>query len=296
MLKRAAVVLALGGIALLARTTRLAAFEEHQAHERYEDVYYLPPANWLPAVSLGYTSAAADLLWCRSLVYFGEEIGQRGNVRHLFQYMDAVIALDPTFRAAYRWAATGIIYRPVPPTIDEVTRGADYLRRAVERWPNDGELRWDLGSYLRFELAPMVKNDPARKDRLLLEAAPHLHVAGIKGAGPPWLALNNATLLSRLGKKEQAIRQLEEVYATVSDEETRSDIMAKLTQLRSESYAEAVQVAVEQFEREREASFPYMSPDLFLLLGPKVSPGYPAAIAEHFAPPDMRSPASGEDM
>src|SRR4051812_14264963 len=91
------------GVCLLAaaiRWTRLQAFADHQQAQRYEDVYYLPPAEWLPAMSLGYTSALADLLWCRTLIYFGEEIGARGAVRHLFQYTDAVLALDPDYRSA----------------------------------------------------------------------------------------------------------------------------------------------------------------------------------------------------
>lgn len=288
MFKRIAIVVALCLVAAVTRSLRLSAFDQHQRAQRYEDTYYLPPARWMPVVSLGYTTAAADLLWCRLLVYFGEELGAHGAVKNLFQYTDAIVTLDPKFRAAYRWAATGIVYRPVPPTLEEALQGAEYLKRAVAIWPNDGELRWDLGSFLRFEVVPLVKNDPARKDRLLAEAAPHLHIAGLKGAGPPWLALNNASLLTKLGKKEQAIRQLEEVYPTVNDDETREAIKQRLTQLRSESYAEAIQVAVEQFESERQANYPYLSADMFLLVGPKVAPTFPRNVATRFEPEEQQ--------
>lgn len=279
-------VVALALMAFATRSARLSAFEQHQNAQRYEDVYYLPPADWLPAMSLGYESALADLLWCRALVYFGEDLGARGAGRHIFQYADAILTLAPDFRAAYRWASTVIIYKVTPATLEEMQRGADYLRRAVQRWPDDGELRWDLGSYLRFEIAPHIKDDPNAKDRVLEEATMHLHVAGLKGAGPPWLALNNSTLLTRIGKKELAIRQLEEVYATVDDDATRADILIRLGELRSETYAAAIQAAWAAFETDRRQNFPYLSPHLFLLVGPKVANGYDQALAEGFIPDD----------
>lgn len=293
-LRTAGLCLALVALGALTRSVRLQAFDQHLRSQRYEDVYYLPPAEWLPVLSLGYTSALADLLWCRSLVYFGEELGQRGPVRHLFQYTDAILTLAPEFRAPYRWAATGIMYRPVDPTFEEGLRGADYLRRAVARWPQDGELHWDLGSFLKFELPPLTK-DPKQKERLHEEAATHLHIAAIKGAGPPWLALNNSTLLTKLGRKEQAIRQLEEVYATVNDEQTRAAIAHRLAELRSETYVEALQVAAAQFEAEHAAAFPYLSSDLFFLVGEPLAARHLRDVAAHFVSDVEADEAAMED-
>ncbi|MET0340665.1 MAG: hypothetical protein ABW252_06670, partial [Polyangiales bacterium] len=190
--------IALVGVGLVAltgatRALRLSAFDAHQRGQRYEDTYYLPRADWLPAISLGYAQALADLLWCRSLVYYGEELGQRGPVRHAFAYTDAILALDPDFRSAYRWIATAALYRPAPVSVDDGLRAAAYLARAVARWPDDGELRWDYGSLLRFELAPLLPPG-AKKTALLEQAAPELEAAARLGAGPPWLGVVNANL------------------------------------------------------------------------------------------------------
>ncbi len=279
--RRLGTVIALVALAFALRSVRLSAFADHQSSQRYEDVYYLPPPEWLPVMSLGYESALADLIWCRGLVYFGEELGARGPARHLVQYTDAILQLAPDLRAAYRWVSIGLVYRPVAATLEDFELGAQYLRRAVQRWPNDGGLRWDLGSYLRFEMAPHIE-DPREKDRVLEESAAHLHVAAVKGSGPPWLALNNSTLLNRLGQKELAIRQLEEVYTTVNDEETREQIRTRLAQLRTETYVEAIQAASEAFEAEHEANFPYVSSDMFLILGPRTTGRYAQDVAQHF--------------
>src|SRR5688572_25124694 len=122
------------------RSLRLLVFRQHQDSQRYEDIYYLPPADWLPVLSAGFRAAAADLIWCRSLVYFGEQLIQRGAVKYAFDYTDAVLALDPDFRAAYEWIATATLYKPTDVAFADGQRAATYLKRALVRWPNDGQL------------------------------------------------------------------------------------------------------------------------------------------------------------
>jgi hypothetical protein len=261
-----ALALLLSGLCWLTRELRLRAFSQHRSGQRYEDLYYLPAHAWLPVLSLGYRQAAADLIWCRSLVYFGEDIGQKGQVKHVFEYTDAILALDPDFRPAYRWISTAAIYRPVAISVDQGLRAAEYLKRALARWPNDWELHWDYGSLLRFELAPLER-DPVRKRVLLERAAPHISAAALHGAGPSWLALNSVELLNKLGHVEQAIHHLEELAHTVQDEEVKREVEQKLAQLRSQAAYEAVRTAEQQFEDQRLRSFPYLSPGLFLFVG-----------------------------
>ena len=272
--KRAALVLALAVAALLTRELRLQLVAQHASAQRYEDIYYLPSARWLPVLSLGYLDALADLIWCRSLVYFGEDIMHRGTVKYVFEYTDAVLALNPDFRPAYRWVSTAAIYRPTAVDVDVGLRAATYLERALKRWPDDGELHWEYGSLLRFELAPLVE-DEKRKRRLLERAAPHLEAAARLGAGPPWLAINSVDLLNKLGRTEQAIRHLEEVHATVRDESVKAEIEERLAALKSRAYIEGMRAANEQFERAWQRSYPYLSPGLFLLVGEREAPRAP---------------------
>jgi hypothetical protein len=284
-----AIALALVTLAIGVRTLRLSAFAQHRQGQHYEDIYYLPSAAWLPVFSLGFRQALADLIWCKSLIYFGEELGHRGQVQYVFAYTDAVLALDPSFRSAYVWIATAAIYRPVAVSLDNGLRAARYLERATQRWPDDGELHWDYGSLLRFELAPLER-DREKKRALLERAAPHLEMAARLGAGPPWLALNNAELLNKLGRTEQAIHQLEELRATVQDPKTKAEVEQKLHLLRSETYVQAIQVAEDKFQRERARAYPYLSPSLFLLVGDRARPdGYERFVANRFLTDDEQT-------
>lgn len=272
--------------------TRRAAFDRHQAARTYEDVYYLPAAQTLPVLSLGFRQALADILWCRSLVYFGEELVQRGAVRHVFDYTDGILALDPDFRAVYPWVATAAIYRPGDVDVDTGLRAADYLRRAVERWPEDGELQWDYGSLLRFELAPLV-TDPVKKRALLERAAPHLEIAARLGAGPAWLAINSIDLLNKLGRTEQAIRHLTEMHATVPEGPIKEELARRLDALRFHTFVEGMRAADAAFEKARARDYPYLSPGLFLFVG-KRSPAHPADVLTALYEDDERVDADNE--
>ncbi len=260
-------VLLLAPCALLLRRECASTYSRSQ---RYEDVYYLPPNDWLKPLALGFDSAMADLLWMRAILYFGKEMIVHGKTRYIYDYIDAMLTLDPDFRAAYKWSSTAGLYHSGKITLDDGYRVVAYLERAVDRWPDDGELFWELGSVLRFELAPLA-TDPKEKQRLYEAAMDPLTTAARLGAGPPWLASLNAQLLNKLGKTEQAIRHLEEMYEAVDDDRERQQIQFQLARLRSERYATAFKSATDQVQKARRDNYPYLSMNLYLLVGPRVS-------------------------
>jgi hypothetical protein len=269
MLRRPALLLivtllAAAGVANLTRRNGQAHFLSTQ---RYEDVYYLPPPNWLEVFALGHREALGGLIWLRALVYFGDEMRQRGEVRHLYQYADAMLALDPQFKKVYTWVATNALYRTGRVTAADARRAVGYLERAVRLYPDDGELAWTLGAYYLYELAAMVP--PAERPELKRRGVEHLQVAARLGAGPPWLVLTTATELGRLGQREQQIAHLQELYAQTSDLDVKEQIEAALTRLQSAAFAEALHRTYAELDAARLRDFPYLERELYLLVGPK---------------------------
>lgn len=267
------------------RAFRVAAMDHFLATQRYEDVYYLPPPQWLPALSLGYEEAAADLLWMRGLVYFGDELVHRGAVEHVLDYGDAIVTLDPHFRRAYLWVSMAALYntREELPR-EDIERARDFLARGVRRFPDDGELAWEMGALMAYELAPRV-TDPEEKKAIKARAADHMLTAARRGAGPSWLALSNATELERLGRTEQAARHLEEMYAMVGDPTMRQQIRDQIARLRSQAHAEALERVTQQLEERRREEFPYMPMGLYLLVRPRPVVDEAALFERRFVPP-----------
>ncbi|HJL18888.1 MAG TPA: hypothetical protein RMH99_24710 [Sandaracinaceae bacterium LLY-WYZ-13_1] len=287
-----ALTLGLGLLLGLTDQLRAAAHRRYESGQRYEDVYYLPPAEWLPVMSLGWDEALADLIWMRGLVYFGEELQQGGNVQHVLEYARAATALDPDFRAVYRWVGTAAIYRPVETRPEHVEEAVEFMQRGAARFPEDGELAWDIGAALVFELVPLL-DDPEARDDARERGMPWLLSASRLGAAPEWMSLTNSTLLARLGRTEQAARHLEEMYLATRDPRTRERIAERIRRLRDRTEAEAFMQSVREHERARREHFPYLTPELFLFVGPRppvdldgpIRDGLPAALSTPPASP-----------
>jgi len=289
MSERRSTWISIGLICLLALplfSLRERGAAHYEAAQRYEDIYYLPTADSLPYFSLGYREALANLIWIRGLIYFGEELQNRGDVSHIFRYAQAVLTLDQHFTRVYRWVASTSLYRPGEIQVDDIEQALTFLERGVELNPNDAELLWDLGATLSYELAPRVEDDLERKEELKRRGSVYLLRAARLGAGPPWVALSNASQLMRLGQNEQAIRHLEEMYGVVRDDEVRQQIAQRIGMLRSEGHAEALRLAHESFEARRLRDYPYLPPTLFLILGspPDAATGAEEASSEEGAP------------
>jgi hypothetical protein len=266
MSSRLALIASLGMLA--ATMLRGSARHHAEASQTYEDIYYLPPAQWLSVMSLGHDSALADLLWIRSLIYVGDEYGHRGAMRYVFDCTDAVLTLDPDFEAGYHWIASAGLYQPADITRDELLRTIAILERGVARLPESGQLHWDLGATLAFESGPFAENEAEAED-WRLRGIEHLMAATRLNAAPPWMVLSSSSMLARVGASARAVEHLEEMYAAVSDPELRQTIAERIGAIRGESHAAAFVEQAEALEDARLHELPYCHPDMYFLLGPR---------------------------
>jgi hypothetical protein len=271
-----AVASALGAAAL-----RLVAHEQAQAAETYEDVYYLPPPSWLRVLSLGHREALADLLWCRALVYLGDEFAHQGEVRFVFDYTESMLALDPDFVAVYAWVATAGVYQPAGAVPEDIRRSVEILERGRARFPEDGRLAWLTGATLAFELTPMLPEQ--ERDEVRLRGAEHLMDAVRLGTAPEWLLMSNVSVLERLGRAEVAAEFLEGMYDTISDDSVRLEIASRLGTLRDEAYGSAFVEASDTFEAARLRRYDYVHPSLYFLLAPVAGESWEQAMRDGLA-------------
>jgi tetratricopeptide (TPR) repeat protein len=219
----------------------------------------------------------------RSLIYFGEELGARGEVAHLYQYADAMLALDPRFKKVYSWVASCGIYRTGTVTDEDVHKAIAYLERAIRLFPDDGELAWAAGGNYLYELAPHMPPGPER-DEVRRKGVEHLRVATHMGGGPPWLVLATASEMSRLGQQERQIEHLQDLYDKVEDPTVREEIELRLAKLRDQAFSEAFKRTHDELEASRREHFPYLDSGLFLLVGPKPAFDGRALLQRNFDP------------
>ena len=125
------------------------------------DLIYLPPTQFLRAVSLGYQQALADLLWFRAISYFGRHYRSDRIYPWLALMCNAVTDLDP--RAEYVYRFGGVI---LPWEADRIDDGMALLEKGARNVPESWRLHYMLGfSYYFF------KDDLAAASRSLRKAS-----------------------------------------------------------------------------------------------------------------------------
>jgi hypothetical protein len=72
-----------------------------QAVETEDDRFYLPPAEWLRFFSLGYNEAVTDLIWIKTILYFGSHVETKEGERFVMSYLETAADLDQRFKALY---------------------------------------------------------------------------------------------------------------------------------------------------------------------------------------------------
>jgi len=105
-----------------------------------ESLLYFPNAKALHAYALGYENAMSDLLWMRTLAYFGGHYMGDRDYRHLAYMLDVITQLNPRHQSAYYMAAT------VLPWISGAGQESDRLIiRAMVNMPDKGQWAYYLG-------------------------------------------------------------------------------------------------------------------------------------------------------
>lgn len=246
------------------------------------DVFALPPPPVLIALSLGYRSALADVLFTSTKISHGIHHEEHRRFEFVGEYLESVAALDPQFCDAYRYVDTFITYQPVgSPTAADARQVRRLLEKGLEACPTDSRLWLSAGQSLAF-IGVQFLTDDAEKEAFRLAGAKMMTRAGELSDDPNvrWQTLSAASILSREGNREASIAYLERVYTLTDDLELKDNVAAKLRALQKEQTYEHV---VERYNRHEgafkqiwRADLPFVSPQTLLVVGP---PHDPAACA-----------------
>lgn len=106
-----------------------------------EEVSYLPSPALARRLAFGYDHLAADLMWLRTVQYFGKHLETDGKFPRLRALLEVTVGIDPHFIEAYRYGALFLwIAGDIPGTPAFLEEG--YFHNP-QRW----ELPHDLGRF-----------------------------------------------------------------------------------------------------------------------------------------------------
>lgn len=219
-------------------------------------------------MSLSHNELLADLYWIKTLVYYGDGLVANHGMPDVESLIALINRVDPYFRKPYHWGAFATTFRKQIATQAEFQSSVDILRRAVATFPRDWELSWQLGLRLYLDLKP---EDKAERARLQEEGAMYIERAMRLPGAPSDLPILAATLRTKLGQKDRALRALREMILNTDDDRARARLETQYAGMASEAASADLSAHAREVDREWKQSLPYVPRTMFLILGPDPS-------------------------
>ncbi len=216
---------------------------------------YLPQAQYLRPMSLGYENALADILWFRTISYFGEHYRSDRTYPWLAYMCDLVTDLDP--RAAHVYSFAGVI---LPWEAGQADAGIRLLEKGTRTFPDS----WLLHYYLGFNHY-FFKSDYAA-------AIKHLRQAAESGQAHPAVAQLAALLAAHQYGPETTLQFLAQLEQNAGSEDMRMVVQQNIREVRMAADLDLIAEAVEAY-RARQGSIP---PSLGALVEAQLLPEVPA--------------------
>ncbi|MSQ02224.1 MAG: hypothetical protein EXR71_10095 [Myxococcales bacterium] len=163
---------------------------------------FFPSAEGVRMSSSGFEDVAADLMWVRTVLLFGERYGSSEDpawIEWLTRMIGTVTQLDPRWSTPYKYG--GSMLRVVG-AIDE---SSAVFARCTEERPDDA---WCPLSRGMNDL--IYKDDPGA-------AAEWVARAATRKSAPPWYGGLSAALRDKAGSRRAGLAYLEEQLTTATD-------------------------------------------------------------------------------
>jgi hypothetical protein len=181
-----------------------------------QDVVYLP----LDITMVRFFAPAdphfiADMLWLRTVYYFGKHTLSDRQYPYLFHLLDLITDLSPQWKQPYHYASVIL-----PTEAEAVEDGMYILDKGLVIHPDDWLLWFFKGYYLWQNYGDKIGGARA------------LHQASIQPGAPIYLARLSATLATQGGQKELAEYFLLNALKHIKDPKHRHLLYEKLRKVR----------------------------------------------------------------
>lgn len=233
------------------------------------DVYTLPSPEQTVALSLGYRSALADLIFAHVLVSYGLHFQDKRRFEYVGNYLDTVNALDPRFRTPYRFADTLLTMQPKRARYRDYKKARQILERGMKALPYDQALWTSAGQFMVYLAPPYVpEKDRAEWRRAGTRCLVHACELVGKNENLPYQCISAATMLSRQGAREANIQFLQRVLAVTDDKYIRRLALAYLKQMIGEQIQAKEKRRLRRFHDAWHGDLGFVNKNELLVLGP----------------------------
>jgi hypothetical protein len=233
---------------------------------------YAPSPTAAPFVALGYREMAADVLMVRMIGYFGAYYDTEADA--VASLSEAIVALDPSFRRVYDIGPNAMTIAEKGVNQSIYLRALAILERGMREFPASWQLPMLAG---QMYIQDLVTKDEAQQ-RAWVERGVLLIESAIRKPGAPIEAAEWASFVrTKLGQRDRAIQGLRELLLVTDDPRAREGLMKRLLQIEEGDAGEIASeliLAKARFEKEWLRDRPAVKPSMYLLIGPRIQPGF----------------------
>lgn len=244
--------------------------ERFLAIKEQSDVFALPPPRQVVAMSLGYRSALADLIFAHVLVSTGIHVQEKRGFEFVGKYIETVNELDPKFAAPYRMADGLITLQAKAVGPDAYRQARRILERGMAELPYDQSLWTTAGQFLAY-LGPTAFTDQKELDDWRLAGGRVLaRACELVGSDEnlPHQCVVAAGLLTKSGQAQASRQFLERMLQVNDDPEIRSLVTALLKKSVGATEFDRVQAHRQAFLQAWTKDLPFVSRAAMSAIGP----------------------------
>ncbi len=114
--------------------------EELSGEKRRLEVLYLPSGEFIDQASLGYRNLVADLLWIKTVQYYGGYRWGKNDLALFSHLVDVITDLDPQFIFAYLFG--GLV---IAEDLGYFEEGSAFIEKGIKNNPTEWWLLFELG-------------------------------------------------------------------------------------------------------------------------------------------------------
>jgi tetratricopeptide (TPR) repeat protein len=243
----------------------------------HHDVSALPKPKYLVAMSLGYRSALADLIFAHVLVWSGIHISEHRRFETAADYLTAVNELDPKYATPYYFADTLLTLQAAKSTLVDYQAARAILERGMKERPYDMQLWLSAGQFMAY-VAPHHVGElagPAVAEEWKLEGARRMlrscELVG-KNEDAPYHCVAGASLLSRAGEFEALRGFVERTVAINDNPDVQRMALSSLERAYADEQKHRLELRRERYEQVRRAGLAFVSKNRLLIVGPTSTP------------------------
>jgi hypothetical protein len=216
----------------------LRAVDRIREESTLQEVLYIPTANTVKHLSLGYDGLLADLYWTRVVQYFGGKHHLKAKQYELLKpLLQITTTLDPHLIVAYEFGSVFLAQQP-PEGAGDPRAAAELVQRGIDQNPSQWRLYYSLGFIYWQEL----------------HDAKSASEAFLKGSQVPgaqvWMKVMAAALAQHADDHQTARFLWTNIYENSNDSLIKQNAVKRLAALRVDEDVTFLQAYIERYQQQ----------------------------------------------